>query len=252
MTAPARRIAVIADIHGNADALNAVLARIDAAGADLIVNLGDHFSGPLDAVRTAEILRTRPEIVSIRGNHDRWLIEQDPAEMAPSDASAHAQLSAEDLRWLRSLPPLHRIDDVLLCHATPKDDLTYWMETVTPEGAVTLRPADEIERLARGESAALMLCGHTHVPRGVRLTSGALIVNPGSVGCPAFDDDHPVPHAVEAGLPDARFAIVERFGDDWTVAFHAVPYDTARMAQMAEAAGRRDWAKAVARGRVRP
>ena len=55
------RFVLIADIHGNADALAAVLADIDAregAGAG-IVNLGDHLSGPLDPAGTAALLRGR-------------------------------------------------------------------------------------------------------------------------------------------------------------------------------------------------
>ena len=43
------RIAAIADVHGNSAALEAVLRDVDRVGADAIVNLGDHFSGPLDA-----------------------------------------------------------------------------------------------------------------------------------------------------------------------------------------------------------
>ena len=53
------KIAVIADIHGNDLALEAVLADIAAQGIDDVVNLGDHFSGPLNAARTADILIAR-------------------------------------------------------------------------------------------------------------------------------------------------------------------------------------------------
>ena len=50
------RLAAIADIHGNASALEAVLADITAQGIADIVNLGDHLSGPLEAGRTAEVV----------------------------------------------------------------------------------------------------------------------------------------------------------------------------------------------------
>ena len=56
-----------------------------------ILNLGDHFSGPLAAAETARLLESR-EMISIRGNHDRWLIEQDRAHMGASDAAAFDQL----------------------------------------------------------------------------------------------------------------------------------------------------------------
>jgi predicted phosphodiesterase len=47
------RLAAIADIHGNCLALEAVLADIRRQGIDMVVNLGDHLSGPLEARRTA-------------------------------------------------------------------------------------------------------------------------------------------------------------------------------------------------------
>ena len=74
------RIAAIGDIHGNSAALEAVLRDIDRCEVDRIVNVGDHFSGPLDARGTADLLQSR-DIISIRGNHDRWLIEQKQSEM---------------------------------------------------------------------------------------------------------------------------------------------------------------------------
>ena len=54
-----------------------------------------------------------------------------------------------------------------------------------------------------------MLCGHSHIARAVRLSDGRLIVNPGSVGSPGYRDIHPFPHVMEAGTPDARYAILE-------------------------------------------
>ncbi len=89
-------LAVIADIHGNVDALTAVLAEIDRRGIARIVNLGDHASGPLAAAETMALLRTRP-MQAIRGNHDRYLTTLDPAAMGASDAHAHAELTEADL-----------------------------------------------------------------------------------------------------------------------------------------------------------
>ena len=97
------RFAAIADIHGNHLALEAVLDDIRAQGIGEIVNLGDFFSGPLEAGRTADILMPLG-MTSVRGNHDRYLIEQDPASMHASDAAAYRQLSPSHLDWVRSLP----------------------------------------------------------------------------------------------------------------------------------------------------
>jgi predicted phosphodiesterase len=68
------RFAAIADIHGNHLALEEVLADIRAQGIEEIVNLGDFFSGPLEAGRTADLLMSLG-LTSVRGNHDRYLIE---------------------------------------------------------------------------------------------------------------------------------------------------------------------------------
>lgn len=89
------------------------------------------------------------------------------------------------LDWIRNLPETARLDDeVFLCHATPRDDNTYWTETLSADGIFHLKPLDEIEALADGIDATLLLCGHSHIPRAVQLSDSRLIVNPGSVGCP--------------------------------------------------------------------
>ncbi len=79
------RFAAIADIHGNYAALEAVLADIHGQGITDIVNLGDCLSGPLEAGRTADLLLLLDTMatLTVRGNHDRYLIEN-PADAMPS------------------------------------------------------------------------------------------------------------------------------------------------------------------------
>lgn len=245
------RFAAIADIHGNTAALEAVLDDIFVQGISDIVNLGDHFSGPLDAAATAERLISLGA-TSILGNHDRWLLDLAPAEMGPSDRAAHAQLEPAHFDWLRSLPETLVYRRVaFLCHGTPTSDTTYWLERVAPDGAVSRAPIDEIEAIANGIDFPLILCAHTHIPRCVATRDGRLIVNPGSVGCPAYTDDLPVPHKVESGSPDACYAILEQTGTRWSVTHRRVPYDNESMADMAFAAGRPDWASALSTGWIR-
>lgn len=247
------RIAAIADIHGNLDALEAVLARIAALGADLVVNLGDHLSGPLDAAGTAARLRAEPGMLCLRGNHDRYLAGQNPAAMGPSDAHAHAQLGAPDLAWLAALPAsLTPVAGVAAFHAAPASDETYLLEEVRRDGMLAARPAAGIAALLEGVEAGLILTAHTHLPRAIRLPDGRQVVNPGSVGCPAYADDRPVPHTVQSGTPDAVFALAERTPRGWAVSHHHVPYDSARMTALARAAGRADWAAALATGWIAP
>jgi diadenosine tetraphosphatase ApaH/serine/threonine PP2A family protein phosphatase len=245
------KFAAIADIHGNGLALEAVLADIAAQGVAEVVNLGDHLSGPLQARRSADLLIQR-NFPSVRGNHDRYLVEMLPAQMGQSDRAAHQQLEPEHLQWLSRLPPtLVYRDEVFLCHGTPESDTTYWLETVTQQGVVHAAPIEEIERAAAGITFPLILCGHTHIPRAVRLRDGRLVVNPGSVGCPGYDDDTPVPHVVQTGTPDASYAILERIDGRWRVNFRHVPYDHRTMAALAAKNGRTEWASALATGWIR-
>jgi diadenosine tetraphosphatase ApaH/serine/threonine PP2A family protein phosphatase len=242
------RFAAIADIHGNALALEAVLADIAALGIAEIVNLGDHVSGPLEARRTAEILMERG-LPSIRGDQDRRLVELDRA--GTSTRLDYRQLERKHLDWLADMPPtlLFR-DEVLLCHGTPTDDAAYWLDRVLDDGTIAARPLDEVEADAAGVAASLILCGHTHLPRVVRLTDGGLVVNPGSVGLPGYDGHRPVYHKVQTGTPDACYAILERTPSAWSVTFRYVPYDHMAMAELARTNGLPLWASALATGWV--
>jgi diadenosine tetraphosphatase ApaH/serine/threonine PP2A family protein phosphatase len=245
------RFAAIADIHGNHAALEAVLADIAALGITDIVNLGDCFSGPLEAGKLADRLLSLA-IPTVRGNHDRYLIEQRPEDMHISDSAAYAQLDAAHLDWLRSLPvDLIYRDEVYLCHATPGDDNLYWLDMAAADGSVVFRPQAEIEALAEGIESPLILCGHTHIPRMAALSGGRLIVNPGSVGCPAYDDDKPYPHKVETGHAMASYAVLEKSASGWTAQFRNIRYDNMAMSALAKANGRPEWASALASGRVR-
>jgi putative phosphoesterase len=240
------RVAAISDVHGNADALAAVLADIQKQAPDLIVNLGDCFSGPLDAGRTAELLDGVGLAATVRGNHDRYLL--DPGTMDDWDRLALPQLSDATLGWLRSLPARVVIDDVFACHATPQDDESYWIEAHTPDGVARRASVDRILARAEAIEQPVMLCGHTHVPRAVRLPDGRLIVNPGSVGCPGFTDSRISGRHVCAGTPFAAYALLDRTADAWSVTQRLLPYDTSRAVSLARAAGYEDWVSALSTG----
>jgi len=242
------RFAAIADVHGNYLALEAVLADIRAQGIGEIVNLGDMASGPLDARRTMDTLMAL-DAVHVLGNHDRYLIDRPPEKMGSWDRPAHAQLEARHLDWLRAVPKTAVFrDQVFLCHATPDHDEIYWLETVLPDGTVRMSALDAIEKHAQGITQSLILCAHTHLARAVRLCDGRLIVNPGSVGSPGYRDTHPFPHVIEAGTPDARYAILELVDGSWRITFRHVPYDHEAMATLARQNGQAELASALATG----
>ncbi|MRV75515.1 metallophosphoesterase [Duganella sp. FT92W] len=244
------RIAAMSDIHGNLWALEAVLADIARRGADVIVNLGDIVSGPLLPGETADRLMALA-LPTIAGNHERQVLTHAPERMGASDLYAHQQLTQKQREWLAGLPATLRLNaDVQMVHGTPGSDLIYWLETVTePQGMRPATHAEVVERAA-GAEAPLVLCGHTHVPRAVQLEDGRLIVNPGSVGLQAYDDDMPYPHVVENGTPHARYALLEKGDAGWRVELVAVPYDFRAAAELAERNGRPDWAVALRTGRM--
>jgi diadenosine tetraphosphatase ApaH/serine/threonine PP2A family protein phosphatase len=245
------RLAAIADVHGNHLALEAVLADIRALGIGEIVNLGDMASGPLDARRTMDALMAL-DAVHVLGNHDRYLIDRPPEKMGSWDRPAHAQLDARHLDWLRAVPKTAVFrDQVFLCHATPDHDEVYWLEEVLADGSVRMSSLDAIEARATGITQSLILCAHTHLARAVRLRDGRLIVNPGSAGSPGYRDTHPFPHVVEAGTPDARYAILELADGVWRVTFRHVPYDHNTMAALARQNGQSELASALATGWIR-
>lgn len=242
------KFAALADIHGNSFALEAVLRDMDSLGVKQAVNLGDFFSGPINAAATASLLMEH-DFVSIRGNHDRYLIEQDPSEMGPSDRVAFDQLSKAHLRWIAGLPPTRTVfEDVFLCHGTPESDTTYWLERVEDNGTARSANLAEILVEAAGITANLILCAHTHIPRCVQLPDGRIIANPGSVGCPAYDDDFPVYHHMQTGTPNASYVIAEKRQGAWNLTFRSVEYDTRPACECANGNKRSDWARALKTG----
>ncbi|WHA41795.1 metallophosphoesterase family protein [Agrobacterium larrymoorei] len=240
--------AAISDVHGNYAALEAVLADIKRLGIEDIVNLGDCFSGPLDAARTAQLL-IDAGMPGIRGNHDRALVEQSFDEMGPWEKIVYPQFSPSDLEWLRALPFDMVFKDVAYCcHGSPAGDLDYWLERMLPEGVLHLRARGEIEALASEIKQPLMLCGHTHIARTVQLPDGRLIVNPGSVGCPGWKDEEPFYHQVDVGHSLASYAVLEETAHGWQVTHRQIPYDAAPMAELARLNGMARVANAIASG----
>jgi predicted phosphodiesterase len=243
------KIAAVSDIHGNLFALDAVLADIQRRGVNLIVNLGDIVSGPLLPRETADRLMTLG-LPTISGNHERQVLTLDPARMGPSDRYAFETIGDAERRWMAALPPVLSLDgDVFLCHATPYNDIDCYLEDLVER---ELRPAPlrSIEQRTGGCGASLIFCGHSHIPKLVQLSTGQVIVNPGSVGIQAYDGHDPGPHRVEVGAPHARYAVAERRGGRWAVDFFAVAYDWEAAAELAELRGRQDWVRALRTGFV--
>ena len=242
------RIAAISDIHGNLSALDAVLSDIARRNVDVTVNLGDILSGPLQPLQTAERLMPL-DMPTISGNHERQVLTMHPDAMGASDRYAAQHIGEPHRRWLSSLPATLRFDeDVFLCHATPASDTDCYLEDVRATELVPA-PLPSIEERTVGCDAALIFCGHSHIPKMIQIRTGQLIVNPGSVGIQAYDGNHPVVR-VQVGTPHARYAIAEKTTRGWIVELIGVTYDWESAACVAQARGRPEWATALRTGHL--
>ncbi len=195
------RIAVLADVHGNLPALEAVLAELDAEPVDAIVSAGDLAPGPLPAQCLAA-LRGRPEPVHwVSGNGERDIVAfldgeadgEDPRALTRRHA-AHA-LGAGERDVLAAWPPSLLIDGVCVCHGTP-DSVDEVITRATPEA--------RLRELLRGAAAPLVVGGHTH-QQMVRALDGAPdYANAGSVGRPFEGDPAAYWMLVDSGRPEPR------------------------------------------------
>jgi predicted phosphodiesterase len=235
------RIGLIADIHGNVLALEAVLADLEHRRVDRVINLGDCVSGPLWPRETAELLM-RLGWPTIRGNHDRWVTDWPGEKQYPSDAFASRALA-----WLRELPPTSEFDNgIFACHGRPDDDNAYLLEDVEGGRLVSAGAAGVIKRIG-GVAARLVLCAHSHNP-GAMTAGERLVINPGSVGQPAYEDPTPPAHVSETGSPFARYAVVQLGSGPVSFEHIAIPYDYLAAARRAEENHSPAWAHFLATG----
>jgi len=237
--------AFLSDIHGNLPALEAIEAHARAQGCDAFVNLGDIVSGPLWPSETLDFLMQR-DWATIRGNHERQLVDQAPEAMSESDRYARERLDDRQMAWIEALPAtLELSSDIFLCHGIPTSDLRYFMEHVEPNG-IRAATAQEVEGRASTVPHQLIWCGHTHIQRLVELPGGRRVANPGSAGLPAFESDRPYPHFIESGSPAVRYAILD--GNE--IRFFSVAYDHEAAARQAERNERPDWVQALRYGHM--
>jgi putative phosphoesterase len=208
------RTALIADIHGNLVALDAVLSDIHRRDVDRVVCLGDvAATGPQPREAIDRIAEIGCQVVM--GNTDEWLIEprdesiedDDTRRIVEIDLWTHEQLGEHHLERLRDYQPLLELSGLLCYHGSPRSN-TEVLLPITTEA--------ELAAMLNGHDEAIMAGGHTHMPM-LRRHGPSLIVNPGSVGMP-FE------HTSEGTFrnpPWAEYAIA----GDGEVEFHRVPVD---------------------------
>ncbi len=242
--------AIISDIHGNSLALKAVLHDIQVRKIDTIINLGDHVFGALEPETTAEIIRGTP-MVCISGNTDREILEG-LNKVPEKENMGHVQssLSGQTISWLRSLPGTLVYDDLFfVCHGTPESDNEYLLELVKPDGVFVYNDEYLVER-TKHIAQRVILCGHSHVNRVVYLSSGKVILNPGSVGLPAYLGNGQHRFAMESMTPHAKYAIVKTEGDLLNIEQVHCTYDWNTASKEAKKNGSDKWSQFLLNGRM--
>jgi hypothetical protein len=232
------RIAVFGDVHAHAEALGAVLAAAEAAGADELWSLGDMVGRGPDPEHAVRVTRERCA-VALMGNHDYGATgsaepERFGAAGSPAVRSielARDRMPGELVGWMRSRKPAARRGDVQCWHGGPRNAVHQY---VGPSNAA------ECLALQRGR---LGLVAHTHVaaawvqtPRGARavrprvgepldLADGKWLLNPGAVGAP-------VPgfrswwDALDGQAAEGAFWLLLDL-DRWVAIWQRAPYDPA-------------------------
>ncbi|MBO5738852.1 metallophosphoesterase family protein [bacterium] len=186
------KIAVISDIHGNIDALNAVMDSIKEEECEKIFVLGDYaMAGPEPSKTVDWFFKNQfdEKFKIIQGNTD--LMIADFSETLYQNLKEKAPIMAEALKndvqvlnqiqkdFLKKLPMQLELDiegtKILLVHGSPRRN----NEDISPDLSLV-----EVEKIIKNVSADVILCGHTHIPCGYQTSKKQTVVNVGSVGRP--------------------------------------------------------------------
>ena len=220
-------IAILSDIHGNAAALDAVVADLAAVPHDAVVVAGDLV---LHGPRPAEALARVRDLAAptISGNTDRYVLADElPAGLDLLVGSVRERIGADGLAYLAGLPFDHRVtppggaspgDDLLVVHATPTDVDAVLILEPDPFGTWPVTPAEEAAALLGDARANLIVFGHIHYA-SAGTVAGQRLASVGAVGFP-FDGD-----------PRAAYALATWDGQEWRVAHRRVAYDHRRAAE---------------------
>lgn len=216
------RIGFIADIQGNAVALEAVLAELGKLAIDQLVCLGDVASGP-EPKHVLDLLQ-KHNALTIRGNMDDVILKPEPytgtdeAEQryAEMDAWCSTQLGDADHVYLESFSPhltlnLSNGEQILACHGSPDSTLDVWTANQPDD--------DTLKSYFTTFGVKWIVVGHMHRPL-LRCVEDYRLFNPGSVGLPPQSETgkHPLQadYAIlETSLPQMmlRFGRVRYSGE---------------------------------------
>lgn len=184
------KIAVISDIHGNMEAIEAVMADIEKKQCDKIFALGDYaMAGPEPDCAVDYFMRRKdnPKFSMIQGNTDLMIADysQELYNTLKSKAPVMAAALENDVKilnpiekdFLKNLPIQLQVEvegvKFLLVHGSPRRN----NEDILPD-----TPLSEVEKMLENVEANVVLCGHTHIPCGFQTNTKKTVVNAGSIG----------------------------------------------------------------------
>jgi len=173
-------LGILYDIHGNLDALEAVLADAEGVGIDRWLLGGDYGTPSPYPLETLDRLRGLPNATWIRGNGERWLREPpaDRPEVVETYERFRDQVQPDVVDWLCSLPPQVELDGVLYVHGSPLSD----------DDSFAAEPQEAEERLLAGVQDQTIVFGHSHLQFRRPGPNDTDLLNPGSVGMPLDGD----------------------------------------------------------------
>ncbi|MFO0659613.1 MAG: metallophosphoesterase family protein [Polyangiaceae bacterium] len=184
------RLGLIGDVHAEHHALLAALTHLRVIGVDAILCVGDIVDGPGDLEACVRLLDV-PDVISVRGNHERWLLENRLRTLP--DAHFIESLSEHAKQFFSSLPLTRRLQTaagpLLLCHGLGDDD----MGQVRPsDSSWDLSDNRSLQRLLEQDDLSLVVNGHSHVSM-VRSLEPITLINAGTLSresepCFAFVD----------------------------------------------------------------
>lgn len=112
-----------------------------------------------------------------------------------------------------------------------------------------IKTSSELAKELNDINQRVIICGHSHTPRIIYLSSSKMIINPGSVGLPAYEDELPYYHVMESGSPHAKYSIITKEDINIKVENIALPYCFEQAAECAIRRNRPDWQRALLSGR---
>ncbi len=224
------RVALISDIHGNAIALEAVLADIHQAKVDAIICLGDIATIGPEPMKVLKRIRDL-NIPCVKGNHDDALLQPDqaatyhiPPILQPVLDWCAAQITPSTCEFLKNLPPTYSINlseqhNLFCFHGSPG---------CYTDKLLAITPPEKLDHFLQGHTASVMACGHTHLQM-LRQHNSILLVNPGSVGQPFLNT--PASGNPPVLMQWAEYAIVQSFDGKLNVDFRRIPYSISALRQ---------------------